>query len=339
MGGVGEVNTKPPLIPPKGGNGGSHKTGMNTFCKILFASAVVALAPSFREGGGGPLFAQQDAQYSLYMFNHLAVNPAYAGSRDAFSTAFVYRNQWVNMKGAPTTAVLSTHMPLKQNKIGLGAEIFTDKLGPRSTSALLLSYAYRIPFSTGKLAFGLRAGIFNYVYNWSELGFKDQGDPYDTQGASSKITGTADFGLHYYSRAFYCGFSSTHLNRGRMSEFTGDSTRQARHSFFTLGKSFKWGRTVVNPVLLIKSATGAPGSSDLGINFLLKERWWVGASFRSDYGIVLLSQYQINENFRLGYAYDYGRNAIGSVGGGSHEIMLGYDLNIVGAKISMPRYL
>lgn len=285
------------------------------------------------------LFAQQDAQYSLYMFNHLAVNPAYAGSRDAFSTAFVYRDQWVNMKGAPTTAVLSTHMPLKQNKIGLGAEIFTDKLGPRSTSAVQLSYAYRIPFSTGKLAFGVRAGLFNYVYDWSALEFKDQGDQYDLQTSSSKMTGTADFGLHYYSRTFYCGLSTTHLNRGRMSEFAGDSTRQAGHTFLTMGKSFKWGGTVVNPVLVVKSATGAPGTADLGVNFLLKERWWIGISFRSAYGVVFLSQYQINEKFRLGYAYDYGRNRIGRAGGGSHEIMLGYDLNIMGAKVSMPRYL
>jgi type IX secretion system PorP/SprF family membrane protein len=284
-------------------------------------------------------FAQQDPQYSLYMFNHIAVNPAYAGSRDAFSTAFVYRDQWTNIKGAPTTAAISAHMPLKQNKLGLGAEIFTDKLGPRSTSAALFSYAYRIPFSTGKLAFGLRTGIFNYVYDWDQLEFKDLGDQYDILGSSSKLSGTADFGLYYYSRTFYWGLSSTHLNRGRMSEFAGDSVRQARHYFITAGKSFKVGNTVINPTLMLKSAKNAPASCDLGVNVLLKEKWWVGLSLRSSYGIIILSQLQISENFRLGYAYDLGRNGIGKAGGGSHEIMLGYDINIMGAKVTMPRYL
>lgn len=312
---------------------------MKIFYKILAAVAVIALTPSLQEAGGGLLFAQQDAQYSLYMFNHLAVNPAYAGSREAISSALVYRNQWTNLKGAPTTASISSHMPLKQNKIGLGAEIFTDKLGPRTTSAALFSYAYRLPFSTGKLAFGLRTGIFNYVNDWTQLDFKDLGDVHDRQGSSSKISGTFDFGMHYYSRTFYCGISTTHLNRGKMSEFTGDSARQVRHYFLTLGKSFKVGNTLINPTLLIKSAKNAPTTSDLGVNFLLKEKWWLGMSFRSSYGVIFVTQYQISENFRLGYAYDHGRNRIGTAGGGSHEIMLGYDINIMGAKVSMPRYL
>jgi type IX secretion system PorP/SprF family membrane protein len=273
------------------------------------------------------------------MFNHLAVNPAYAGSRDALSTALVYRNQWANMKGAPTTAALSAHLPLKQNKIGLGAEMFTDKLGPRSTSAALFSYAYRIPFSTGKLAFGLRTGIFNYVYDWNALDFKDQADPYNTQNSSSKISGTADFGMHYYSRTFYWGLSVTHLNRGKMSEFTSDSARQARHYFMTIGKSFKLGSTIINPVMVLKSAKNAPGTFDLGVNVMFKEKWWVGFSLRSNYGIVVLSQYHVSDKLRIGYAYDYGTNAIGIVGGGSHEIMIGYDVNTKGAKIAMPRYL
>jgi type IX secretion system PorP/SprF family membrane protein len=284
-------------------------------------------------------YAQQDAQYSQYMFNHLAINPAYAGSRDAFSTALVYRNQWTNIKGAPSTAAFSAQLPLKQQKIGLGTEIFSDKLGPWSASAFLFSYAYRVPFSTGKLSFGLRMGIVDYVYDWTKLDFKDQGDVFNIQSSSSKITGTADFGLRYYSRTFYFGLSGTHMTHSKMSDLTGDSTRQARHYFITIGKSYKIGNTILNPTLLIKSAQNAPATTDLGINVLLKEKWWIGMSFRSSYGIVFLSQYNINENLRVGYSYDVGVNGIGTAGGGSHEIMIGYDLNIMGSKVSMPRYL
>jgi type IX secretion system PorP/SprF family membrane protein len=284
-------------------------------------------------------YAQQDAQYSQYMFNHLAINPAYAGSRDVFSTALVYRNQWVNIPDAPSTAAWSAQLPLKNQKAGLGAEIFSDRLGPRSTRAFLLSYSYRIPLFTGKLAFGLKMGMMNYVYDMSKLDFKDQADIFNTGTGSSKITGTADFGLLYYSRTFYWGFSGTHLNRGRMSDAFGDSARQAQHFFMELGKSFKIGGTVLNPVLIFKSAQNSPVSSDLGLNILLKEKWWLGLSLRKDYGLVFLTQYMITEKFRIGYSYDLGGNAIGRAGGGSHEVMISYDVNLVGAKISMPRYL
>lgn len=285
-------------------------------------------------------WAQQDAQYSQYMFNQLSINPAFAGSREMFSSALVYRNQWTGIQGAPTTAAVSAQMPLKQKKIGVGAEIYSDRLGPKAANAILLSYAYRIRLGKGKLAFGLRMGMMNYVYDWAKMDYKDQSDIYNTQLRSSKLTGTGDFGLYYYTRTFYSGFSGTHLNRGKTTEFSTDSTRQARHYFFTIGKSFEVGNTVINPVLAIKTAGNAPGTADLGINILLREKIWVGMSFRSAYGIVLLTQYQINEQFRFGYSYDMGTNRIGRAGGGSHEIMIGYNINIMGnAKVPNPRYL
>lgn len=285
-------------------------------------------------------WAQQDAQYSQYMFNQLAINPAFAGSREVFSSALVYRNQWTGIQGAPTTAAASAQMPLKQKKIGIGAEVYSDRLGPKAANAILFSYAYRLRLGKGKLAFGLRMGMMNYVYDWSKMDYKDQSDVYNTQARSSKLTGTGDFGLYYYTRTFYCGLSGTHLNRGNTTEFDTDSSRQARHFFFTLGKSFEVGATVINPVLAIKTAGNAPATTDLGVNILLRERLWVGMSFRSAYGIVLLTQYQINEKFKCGYSYDMGTNRIGRAGGGSHEIMIGYDINILGGtKIPNPRYL
>lgn len=295
--------------------------------------------PLLWRGAGGEVFAQQDAQYSQYMFNQLAINPAYAGSREMLSTALVYRNQWTGIQGAPTTAALSAQMPLKKRKIGLGAEIFSDKLGPKSANAILLSYAYRVRLGKGKLAFGLKMGMMNYVYDWAKMDYKDQSDIYNTQSRSSKFTGTGDFGFYYYTRTFYWGFSGTHMNRGKTTEFTSDSARQARHYFMTVGKSFQIGNTILNPTLAIKTAGNAPATSDLGINILLKEKLWIGMSFRSAYGIVLLTQYQISENFKCGYSYDLGTNRIGRAGKGSHEIMIGYDINIMGSKVAMPRYL
>lgn len=292
--------------------------------------------------GGGLLFAQQDPQYSQYMFNQLALNPAYAGSRDVLATSLLYRNQWTGIKGAPTTASLSVQAPLRKKKIGVGAEIFSDKLGPKNVSALLLSYAYRIRLGKGKLSFGLRMGMYNYVFDWNKMDYKDQSDMYNQIGKrDSKFTGTGDFGAYYNSRTFYWGLGVTHLNKGKITDVsTGDSTaRQAVHFFMPIGKSFEVGNTVINPTLLFKGAKNSPGGVDLGLNILLKERLWLGLSYRGGYGVVFLTQYYINDKMKAGYSFDYGTNKIGRAGKGSHEIMIGYDINIRGTKMVMPRYL
>lgn len=311
--------------------------------KIILAFGIWLLANSLLlwRGAGGEAFAQQDAQYSQYMFNRLALNPAYAGSREVLATSLLYRDQWTAIEGAPSTAAFSIQMPLKKKKIGLGAEIISDRIGPKNTTALLASYAYRIPLAKGKLAFGLRMGIYDYVIDLKSEYFKDQNDAYlrEHSGRSSKFTGTGDFGMYYYSRTFYCGLSATHLNRGKIVETTSDSARQALHYFIPLGKSFEAGNVIINPSILIKGATNSPSAVDVGCNLLLKEKLWLGLSLRSSYGAVFLAQYQVNEKMKVGYSYDYGANKIGTAGRGSHEIMIGYDLNIHGTKMIMPRYL
>jgi type IX secretion system PorP/SprF family membrane protein len=289
-------------------------------------------------------FSQQDAQYSQYMFNQLALNPAYAGSHEVLATSLTYRNQWTGIEGAPTTAQFSIQMPLKKKNVGLGAEILSDKIGPKSANAILVSYAYRLPLLKGKLSFGLRMGMYNYVYDWSKMDYKDLNDAYYANNASdrtSKLTGTGDFGMYYNSRTFYCGLGLTHLNRGKTSKLSvGDSTsRQAFHYFLPVSKAFEVGSVVINPTILIKGATHSPTEVDVNCNVLLKERLWVGASLRSNYGVVLLTQFQINEKMKAGYSYDFGSNKIGKTGKGSHEIMIGYDINILGSKILTPRYL
>jgi len=314
--------------------------------KILFSICIFLFAffdslLPFGGGWGGVAFAQQDAQYSQYMFNHLALNPAYAGSREVLATSLVYRDQWTGIKGAPSTGSLSVQMPLRKKKIGLGAELLSDKLGPQNISACLLSYSYRLPFLKGKLAFGLRMGVYDYVFDGSKMDYKDQGDVYNTRVRTSKITGTGDFGMYYYSRTFYWGLGMTHLNQGKITDVSSqDSTsRQAIHYFMPIGKAFEMGNTVLNPSILIKGAQNSPPEIDLSLNVLLKERLWVGLSLRSNYGVVFLTQYQINDKMKAGYSFDYGANKIGRVGKGTHEIMIAYDINIHGTKMLMPRYL
>ena len=168
----------------------------------------------------------------------------------------------------------------------------------------------------------------------------DKNDLYNTDIRSSKFTGTGDFGLYYYSRTFYWGLGMNHLNRGKIIVSSNDATaRQAIHLFMPIGKSFQAGNTIINPTILFKGASNSPGTVDVGINILLKESLWIGISARSKYGFVFLTQYMVNDKLKIGYSFDYGANKIGIAGKGSHEIMIGYDLGLHGAKMIMPRYL
>lgn len=288
-------------------------------------------------------FAQQDPQYSQYMFNQMAINPAYAGSKEALSSTAFIRSQWTGIEGAPKTETFSIHGPLKKKKVGIGFSVIADQIGPKKSVGALGSYAYRIPIKNGKLSFGLRLGVFNYTYNWDDITYKDQGDVYNTHSQTSKIVPTADAGLYYYTNTLYLGVSATHLYSGRLtsvSTLNGDNGKLAPHLFFTFGKAWSLSDNLIfNPSIMIKGAKGSPSTGDLNLSFLLKQRIWVGLSIRSTYGFVAYTQINITDKFKLGYSYDYGVNKIGKVGGGSHEIMLGYDFNISRSKITSPRYL
>lgn len=317
------------------------KKEKQTMKKIFFAFLASLFAGSLPvwKNTGNEAFAQQDAQYSQYMFNLLSVTPAVAGSREVFITSLHYRKQWTEIEGSPTTTSFSMQAPMKKKKIGLGAELGSDKLGPKNVNRFLVSYAYRIPLSKGKLAFGLRVGMYNYIYDLKYDYFKDHNDVHIKWGRSSRFTPTGDFGVHYYTRTFYVGLSTTHLNRGKVLNVSSDSARQKVHLFIPMSKAYTLGNTVINPTLLLKGVENAPTEIDLGCNVLLRDKLWLGLSFRSGYGSMLLAQYQINDKMKVGYSYDFGVNKIGKTGGGSHEIMIGYDINIHGSKVLMPRYL
>src|ERR1051326_8976134 len=284
--------------------------------------------------------AQQDPQYSMYMFNPLALNPAYAGTKDALSVTLVSRNQWVAIDGHPQTNSLSIQAPLRKKKIGLGAEFISDKLGPKTVGGALLSYSYNIHFLKGKLSFGLRTGIYNYTINWNEVTYKDNTDPFALQNVENKSVFSADFGMYYYTKSFYWGLSATHLNRDRYSNFGPDPQYQALHIFSPIGFGFQVSdNLVINPSLLIKMVQGAPIGLDVNCNFLIVNKLWLGASVRKGYGIAALMMWNITEKLKAGFSYDYGINRIGVVGKGSYEITIRYDFHVSKTSTVTPRYL
>jgi type IX secretion system PorP/SprF family membrane protein len=300
--------------------------------------AMVAFAAFFTKAD-----AQQDPQYSQYMFNQMAINPAYAGSKEALSTAILLRSQWTGIDGAPKTETFTIHGPLKKKKVGLGFTVIGDQIGPKKSIGALGSYAYRIPIKNGKLSFGLRAGIYNYTYNWADITYKDANDVYNTGNSTSIIVPTADAGIYYYTNTMYIGFSATHLYNGRLTSIAnpnGDNAQLSPHLFFTFGKAWALSdKLIFAPSFVIKGAKNSPYTADINLCFLIKERVWAGISIRGSYGFVALTQIQVTDKLKLGYAYDFGLNKIGRAGGGSHEIMIGYDFNIFKSKMMSPRYL
>ena len=295
---------------------------------------------------GITLHAQQDPQYSQYMFNPLSINPAYAGSRGVMNGALLYRQQWVSFPGAPNTQVMAINTPLRKGKVGLGAEIVRDQIGPKTSIAGYLSYAYRLPLFNGKLAFGLAAGMLNYTIDWTMIEYKDPSDSYAQLGRESKTVPDFKFGLYFNNKKFYTGISVTHLNAAQyinhvnVADSITSTATLSRHIFFTIGRAFAMGPNFTfSPSVIVRQVAGTGLiSSDLNLNFRYREVLWFGTSFRSENSVVFMAQYNVNEKLKVGYSYDYAFGRMAGYHGGSHEIMLGFDLNVFQSEIMSPRF-
>lgn len=288
--------------------------------------------------------AQQDPQYSQYMFNPLSINPAYSGSRGVMNGALVYRNQWVSFPGAPNTQVLAINTPLKKGKVGIGFEMIRDQIGPKNTVAGYASYAYRVPLGKGKLAFGLGAGFMNYRINWDQISYKDQQDYYAQLSAMSTTLPDFKFGVYFNNKKSYAGLSFTHLNTPKYGALIGDTVittaTLSRHAYFTIGRAFALGSDFTfSPSIIARSVvTLTSASVDLNLNFRYKEVMWFGVSARSEQSMVIMAQYAISEKLHVGYSYDMSLGRLRNYSSGTHEIMLGFNLNIFQSDVMSPRY-
>jgi type IX secretion system PorP/SprF family membrane protein len=272
-------------------------------------------------------FGQQDIQYNFYMFDHLVINPAYAGSRSAPEVSLLSHQQWIGIPGAPRMNFLSIQAPLKKKNIGVGLQVLSETIGPKSVTGAMGVFAYRIPLFTGKLSFGIRGGVSYYSYNWGEINFKDN-VPVTTSYPSQKLTGTADFGMNYSSRTFYLGVSATHLDQVRTVAFnTPFNSDLATHYFLESGKAFELSpNLVLNPSILIKYVQNAPPVVDINLNAFADKLIWLGVSYKSSSGASALVQLNVGHNIRIGYTYQYDWSKIGALSSGSHELLLSYSL-------------
>jgi len=280
------------------------------------------------------------------MYNKLEFNPAYAGSSEVLSTDLISRFQWVGITGAPKTFSLTAHSPLRNRHIGLGFSAYRDALGPTVDYNIMGTFAYRIIFPTTKLCFGISAGIKYYDIDWGLLNPKDPGDVELNNQVKNKVVPDADFGIYYYGKYFYVGVSSKHLLQNQIttsSSPTNDKvsfTKLYRHFYGLAGGAIPLREDIIfMPSLLIKYVQNAPFQLDLTGSFMFYNNLVLGATYRSDQAVGLILEVNLGKGFSLGYSYDIWFNSLKAQNQGSHEIRIGYDIDLFEKnRMLSPRY-
>ena len=296
---------------------------------------------------GTTLLAQQDPQFTQYMFNLLAINPAYAGSAERVSIKALTRHQWVGFAGAPTTQTLTIHSPLMRETLGIGGTIMRDEHGPVTQYGFMVDLAYRIHFGgERKLAFGLKGGMNLVQGRFGELSPLQQGDQVFQQNVNTKLDPQFGFGVMYYGDRFYLGLSTPKLLRTEFFEdapldTTGSAWQQGQRPHYFLSGGYVFNMGVYHkfkPTFLVKAVQGAPISFDLSANFFFFEKFWLGAMYRHQDAVGALAQYYFTDGISVGYSYDYPISVLRNYSGGSHEVMLGFDFGRKLKGIRSPRY-
>jgi type IX secretion system PorP/SprF family membrane protein len=287
----------------------------------------------------GTALGQQQAMFTQYMFNGLAINPAYAGSHRTLSATALARIQWAGVDGAPVTQTLSVHGPISNRRVGLGLLVLHDEIGVTKQTGAYGAFSYRIPFQNqGQLSFGIQGGFSSYNARFSLV---SEIDPTFTGVDIKELQPNFGAGVFYSTKLFYVGFSVPQLVQNTFDKYNPDSdAKLLRHYFLTSGYVFQLDNDLMlKPSILIKAVSGAPVQFDFNMSLLMKERLWVGLSWRSFDSVDALFQLQLTERLQFGYAYDFATTSdMRRINAGSHEFMLNYRVVKRGSRIKTPRY-
>jgi type IX secretion system PorP/SprF family membrane protein len=297
----------------------------------------VALAAMAILVTGPPVRAQQKPVFSQYMFNPLAINPAFAGTQQNLSVAALYRDQWINLEGAPNTMTFTANTAVPKKNIGLGMTVYRDQIGVHSDLGVFLAYSYQLRFKKNKmLSMGLQGGFSNLKSDFSALRLKDPNDPHLT-GIISKVDPNFGMGLFFQDKQWYAGFSIPYIINTKFfqdQDIISDA-RAKRYYFLAVGRLIDINRRLqFKPELLIRVQEGAPVGADINGKLIIDRKVAFGASYRSGDAIIGTFEFEMNDNFRLGYAYEYSLSKLQEFTQGTHEIMINYRANPIGGKKS-----
>ncbi|MBX2894428.1 MAG: type IX secretion system membrane protein PorP/SprF [Cyclobacteriaceae bacterium] len=305
---------------------------MTSSIKILISTILLMVAAYTKA------MAQQDAMYSQYMFNYLLVNPGYAGSRDVLSMTGMYRRQWINVEGAPSTMTFSADMPLANEKMGVGLTVFKDKLGVEANTGVYASYAYRVRLSQkGTLSFGANAGFTQYSANLADVN-QPNNDPAFSANVR-EINPNFGFGMFYSTDKFYASLALPHMLNNKLTNLEALSSRMKRHYFLGMGYVVGVSPNVkLKPSFLLKMVDGAPLQTDFNLNIWYLDKLGIGGSYRTGDAVVALLEFQATTGLRFGYAYDITTSELARYASGTHEVMIRYEFATLRKKIITPRH-
>lgn len=295
-----------------------------------------------------PARAQQEVQFSQYVFNMLNLTPAYAGYRGGTSVNIIHRRQWTGIDGAPVTTGASADWltNVHEERLALSGTFMMDEMGAQKTITAGIGATYRIPLDeegAKRLCFGINGGILQYQMDGSVLEYVDDNDERIPVGKPSHVEPDASFGVLFYTPKYYVTASVNNL-----LQVTGLQSYNWNGKFFTsivrephmyvgagmvldMGEHFK-----LKPSFLWKEDFSGPSNIDVNAFLLIHEIVWLGASYRTGFqlwdkanlqsglerqdAIAALLEVYATKWLRVGYAYDFTVSGLNSYQSGSHEI-------------------
>lgn len=290
-------------------------------------------------------FAQQEAQFTQYMYNTIVVNPAYAGNKEGMSIFLLSRSQWVGLDGAPITSNLSIHSPIN-NSLGIGVSIYNDKIGPADESNIAVDFSYTISVSENyDLAFGLKASGNLLNIDFNQLNKYDENDYSFDTNIVNKFSPNVGVGFYLYSDKTYFGISAPHLMEtthfDEYANIGADShvANERIHYYFIAGHVFDLSPDLkLKPAILTKVVEGSPFQLDVSANFLFSEKFTLGLAYRISGTFSAMVGLQASDSWFFGYSYDLETTRLANYNSGTHEIFLRYDLFNRFGKIVSPRF-
>lgn len=295
-------------------------------------------------------FAQSDQHYTMFMYNKLLYNPGYAGSRDVISCNAVYRDQWDKINGAPKTINVSIDAPVGTymkpfRKVAVGFSLNNEKLGVENNTNLRAYYAYRIQLKKTVLSFGLAAGGALYSAKYSDLSLHNTNDPNFNNNISNSFLPNVGAGVYWSGDKFYAGLAVPNMLQNYYDRKELVLTaKQIRGYYLGGGYLFKINDNIVlQPQVLMRYATNAkyklPFNCDINVSAITYDRILIGVTYRTDKSIEAIVHVQATRKINIGYAYDYMMSGLQGYNGGTHEIVLGYDMIRDNAKFYTPRFI
>jgi type IX secretion system PorP/SprF family membrane protein len=293
----------------------------------------------------GKNYGQAEPILTQYMFNMQPINPAYAGMWEKVGFSTLVRKQWAGINRSPLTQVVSFHSPTNNEKVGLGLNVTNDRYGLENKLNIFGDYAYEVAITPQtRLRLGLKFGIINYKNPLTQYQlYDDQYDEAFAEDVDLKFMPNFGIGGFLYDEFYYVGLSIPKMikndYKANINNFNIEA--QVQTVYFMAGYVFRliqYNYLIIKPTMMLTYNRNLALNYDIGINFMLREKLWLGLMNRSGNAISFVSQWIMDNNLRLGFAMDLTYNEIFPYQYGTYEVTLGFDMDFFGRSYIREKY-